>query len=201
MIAAGSSRACRSARQPFLAQAFELGGRERRAQHDVGHERQRIGQVARPASTAHRRGVERCSCRARAEELDGVGELQRRSVARALVEHGRGHAGDAELPGRIVAGARLHEQVDLHERHLVLLDHPHGEPVRQRVLLDRRAASAPAGAPAWRLQRSAASAPRARSGATAQHQDDRQGLPSANRVMPEITVIASPPARSDSSTR
>ena len=51
------------------------------------------------------------------------------------------------LPGRIVGAAAQDDQVDLRDRHLVQLDDPDRQAVRQLPLLDRRAASARGGGP------------------------------------------------------
>ena len=66
-----------------------------------------------------------------AEELDGVGDLERAARAGALVEHRGRQAREAELARRIVAAAGVDDEIDLHERHLVRLDEPDGEAVRR----------------------------------------------------------------------
>ena len=73
-----------------------------------------------------------------AEEVDRVGDLERAARAGAFVEHRRREARQAELARRIVAAAALDDEVDLHDRHLVRLDEPDRQPVRQLALLDRR---------------------------------------------------------------
>ena len=132
--------------QALLAQAIELAGRERRPQR-----RRRPSAAAHPpastpaptsgspnnrtssSSTGWRRGT-RARRRARA------------TIARAgaFVQHRRREAADAVLADRIGGAARAHDHVDLRERHLVVLDDPDGEAVRQLLLLDRRHASATA---------------------------------------------------------
>ena len=53
------------------------------------------------------------------------------------------------LPGRIGGAAGADDEIDLRERHFVLLDDPDGEAVGQLLFLNRRAASAPAAAPGF----------------------------------------------------
>ena len=125
--------------QPLLPQTVEVGVRKRRPQDDIGHHRQRVGQARHGDVHPHGRGVESARGRERrAEKLNGVGNLQRGSRARAFVEHRGGKARQAELAGRVVPAARADDEVHLHERHLVVLDHPHRQPVGERPLLYRR---------------------------------------------------------------
>ena len=126
-------------RQPLLAQAIELRRGEGGAQRHVRHQRQRIAELRDRHREPHRRIIKRARRREiRAEELERVGEVERRSRAGAFVEHGGGEAADAELADRIRGAARTHDQVDLRERHLVMLDDPHPEAVRQLLFLDGR---------------------------------------------------------------
>ena len=125
-------------REPLLAQPLELVFRERRPERDVGHDRQRLGEPRDRHVQAHRRGVDAGrGAQIGAEEIDRVGDLERRPRARTLGEHCRREAGDAELARRIVGGAAGHEEVLLDHRHPVHLDHPHRQAVRELPLLDR----------------------------------------------------------------
>ena len=93
-------------RQPLLAQPLELLGRERRPQRDVGHDRQRVGEPRDRHVQPDGRRIERAAgAEVGAEEVDGVGNLERRARAGAFLEHRRHQAGDAELAGRIVGAA------------------------------------------------------------------------------------------------
>ena len=55
--------------------------------------------------------------------------------------------GEPNLPARIAAAARLDHEVDLRDRHLVQLDDPDRQAVRERPLLDRRQLRTPASGP------------------------------------------------------
>ncbi len=113
-------RASGAARQPFLAQPIQLGLRKRRPQHDVRQERQRrrrawtTGVCRRTVDDVERAaGAER-----RAEEIDGVGQLERVARPGAFVEHRRREIREAELAGRIGGGARLDDERDVDDRAL-----------------------------------------------------------------------------------
>ncbi len=89
-------------------------------------QRQRLRQPAdRHIETHGRASNELAASSVRAEELDGVGDLQRAPCASALVQHRGRQAGHAELARRVVAAAGLHHQVHLRERHFVGLHEPH----------------------------------------------------------------------------
>ena len=126
------------AREPLLALPLELVFRERRAQRHVGHDRQRVGKPRH----WHVQADGGCVDSARraeigAEEIDGVGDLERRSRARALLEHRGREARDAVLPGWIVRGAAEDDEVHLRDRNFVILDDPHRQAVGQLLLLNR----------------------------------------------------------------
>ena len=73
-----------------------------------------------------------------AEEVHGVGEGERVLSSRALVEHVRGHGGEA-FPARGVGGrTRAYDEGDLDDRDLVHGDEEDGEAVGQGEALDRR---------------------------------------------------------------
>ena len=125
--------------QALLPQPLELVVRERRPERDVGHQRQRIGQPRDRHVQPHGRRVDAGrGGQVGAEEIDRVGELERRARAGALVEHRRRQRRDAELARRIVGAAAQHHEIDLRDRHLVQLDEPDRQAVRQLPLLDRR---------------------------------------------------------------
>ena len=85
--------------QPFLLQSIELARRERGAQRDVGHQRQRIAELRHRDRQANRRIIKRAGRRqVGAEELERVGELERRPRAGAFIQHRRRQAADAVLP-------------------------------------------------------------------------------------------------------
>ena len=157
---AWSSEVSRSSRTRFSSFCGK-----RRPQRHVGHDRQRVAQprhrhveAARPT----RRTSSRSTGRRRGSRPRRRSASASRVPAPSSSIVGR-QARDAELAGRIVAAAGLHDQIDLHERHLVQLDDPDRQAVRQRPLLNRR-----------QLQRAAAARARAasmRSGALLR--DDR----------------------------
>ena len=137
--APGLSRACSRFVSRSLRRRSSSDGRKRGPQRDVRHQRQRIAQLRHRHRQPHRRIIERARRRqVGAEELERVREIERRSRTGAFVEHGGGEAADTKLADRICGAARTHDQVDLRERHLVMLDDPHREAVRQLLFLDRR---------------------------------------------------------------
>ena len=139
MRAAGSSRACRSAVRRSLRSRSNSCGRKRRPHHHVGHQWQGVGQARNGYRCPHSRIIERAGRRqGGAEELNRVGEFERRASAGAFVEHRRGHARHAELPWRIGGAARANDHIELRHRHFVLLNDPDLEAVCQLLLLDRR---------------------------------------------------------------
>ena len=73
-----------------------------------------------------------------AEEIDGVGDLERGARAGALDQHRRGEAGDAELPAGSSPLPLSTTRFDLNDRHFVQLDDPHRQAVRELPLLNRR---------------------------------------------------------------
>jgi hypothetical protein len=125
------------ARERFFAEPFQFFRREAGTHDHVRHQGQGISELRHRRGQPHGRVVE-CARRAElgAEKLNRVGELERGLVARAFIEHVGRHAGDAVLPGRIRGTAGADDHVGLDERHLVLFDDPHGQPVGQRLLLD-----------------------------------------------------------------
>ena len=126
-------------RQPLLAHPLELFLRERRPQRDVGHDRQRIGEPRDRHVQPDRRRIERAAgAKIGAEEVDRVGNLQRRPRPGAFLEHRRHQAGDAEPARRILRAAAENHQVDLGDRHFVQFDDPDRQPVGELTLLNRR---------------------------------------------------------------
>jgi len=122
-----------------LPKALEFLRRERGPQRHVRQQRQGVTQAFHRHVQAHRRRIERAGGRqARAQELHRVGDFQGGARAGAFVQHRRGQARGAERAGGIVARSCPHDHVDLDDRHLVRLDEPHRQAVRQRALLDRR---------------------------------------------------------------
>ena len=125
--------------EALLPQAFELLGRKRRPQRDVGHQRQCVGQSRHRNVKPDGRRVETGrAAQIGAEEVDGIGEIERRARAGALLQHRRGQRGDPELARGIVGAAAQHDEIDLGDRYFVELDQPHRQPVRELLLLDHR---------------------------------------------------------------
>ena len=102
-----------------------------------------------------------------AEEVDRVGDLERRSRAGAFRQHRRRQAGDAELAGRVVGAAARDDEVDLRDRHFVQLDDPDRQAVRELPLLNRRQLQRGAGPGGRRLARDRAPAPTPRAASMA----------------------------------
>jgi hypothetical protein len=123
--------------QPFLTEPLEFCVGERRAKNHIRHQRQGVFDAGDGNVESHGRRIERRRSGQRCtEEVHRVGQLQCVARSCAFVEHRRGQAGESELAGRVIACTSLHEQIDLHERHFVRFDQPHGEAVRQHASLD-----------------------------------------------------------------
>ena len=126
-------------RQPLLAQAIELRLVECRAQRDVGQDGQRVREPRDGNVQAHGRRVDSArGVEIGAEEVDGVGDVERRLAAGAVRQHRRREARRAELAGWVVCSAREHDEIHLRDRDLVHLDDPDRQSVGQLQLLDRR---------------------------------------------------------------
>jgi len=125
--------------QPLGAQAFELGAGKRRSERDVGHDRQRVAKTRDGDVQPHgRRVAAACHVEIGSEKIDRIRDLERRSSSGAFFEHRGRQAPHAELARRVVARAAKDHEIDLRDRHLVALDDPHREAVRELLLLDRR---------------------------------------------------------------
>ena len=104
----GSSRACRRSVRASLRSRSRSFSREVRPEGGVRHQRQRLAQPRDRHAQANGRGVPAGARREPgAEEVHGVGHRERILAARPLVQHVRGHGGEALPPaGSAVAPAR-----------------------------------------------------------------------------------------------
>ena len=175
MSAAGLSRACSSAGEPLLPQPIELRlpGRSAAARRRPSAAARRPGSAPAPTAAPPRQSNELLVDEIGAEELDGVGELERRARAGAFVEH-RGRQARRRRTCRSDRRRcrRSHDQVDLRERHFVLLDDPHRQRRSRACVFWMAAASAtaPGPAPAACVRSGACAAP----ARAAERGDDQQ---------------------------
>ncbi len=120
-------------------QAVDVGLGEARTQDHVGHQIQSRFQARRgdlqtdhgPVKTAVGREVG-------SQHVHRIGELQRITRTGAFIQAGRGEGGQTGLADRILHGPGPEKQIDRDQGHLVPLDEPHGDPVGQLPLHDRR---------------------------------------------------------------
>jgi len=125
--------------EAFGAKPLQFLVRERGPERHVGHDRQGLGEAGhRHVQTDGGAVAPAVGQQIRAQEVDGVGDLERRSRTGALEKHGRREVGDAELAGGVVTAAAQHDEVRLHDRDFVKLHDPHGQAVRELALLDSR---------------------------------------------------------------
>jgi hypothetical protein len=123
--------------QTFLPNPIEIARRERRVHDDVGHDWQRVGKARRwHVQIDERRIIGRSRRKVGAEEVDGVGDFERASRARAFVQHVRGQAGEAELARGVNAGAGFQGELYVRERHLVARNDPDLQAVGERASVD-----------------------------------------------------------------
>ncbi len=135
-----SSLACSSAVRRSCRSRSSSACGERRTKGDVGHQRQRVLAAARPERSGERpmhRTSWSCSATApRNSTSSAISSALREPAPSSSMAAVR--LASPNLPAGIVTAAGLHEQIDLHERHLVRLDQPHRQTVRERPPVDRR---------------------------------------------------------------